>query len=149
MDAFISGAWRTAKRGEVLIGGAWRRITRAEVYRSGTWRSCLSFVPPLSVSVSPASADGTVNPPRPSAATVTSNQVQATPSGGAAPYRYAWSVLDGGATATSPNMAATAFRAFLGSEQNTSGTARVTCTDNSGNTAVADIPYFLYNQSFQ
>lgn len=145
MDAFISGGWRTPARGEVLIGGTWRRITRAEVYRGDQWRACLSFVPPLSLNVTPY-VDGTVYTGARRPAVVTSSMATATPVGGAMPYTYSWTVT-GGAAALAPNMASTAFRATVPYGGEVSGTATVVCTDRFGSTASGQTQYFLYNES--
>jgi len=147
MDAFISGGWRTPARGEVLLGGAWRRISRAEVYRGGSWRPCLSFIAPLSLSVTP-SVDGSVYTGAPRPAVVTSGQAVATPTGGAMPYSYSWTVA-GGAVALAPNVASTAFRATVPYASEVSGTATVVCTDAFGSTASGQTTYFLYNESNQ
>jgi len=149
LEAFISGAWRTPKRAEYLIGGTWRNITRGEVYRGGAWSPIASFVPPLSLSVSPDYVEGRVTTSRPSRTTVVSNFTQATPTGGTAPYSYQWSILSGGASITSPNMARTTFSQSLASEQDSTGTARVICTDSQGKTAFGDVAYYLYNTSLQ
>ena len=149
MEAFISGAWRTPARGEVLIGGAWRRIVRAEVYLSGAWKSCLTLTPALTVAVSPTSVSGTQTPQPPRTVTVTSNGAQATPTGGVGPYSYAWSITSGSATITSPNTAATAFRQILSPDQDSDGSAQVICTDSQGNTAIGSVSYYLYNRSLQ
>lgn len=147
MEAFISGAWRAPARGEVLIGGAWRRITRGESYRSGAWVGIASFIPPLSLSLSPPSVSGGVSPNKPSVQTVRTNYVTATPFGGSAPYSYSWSAP--GIAPSNPTNAVTAFVATLAPEQEITGTATVTCTDANGNTAVGQCEYYLYNQSNQ
>ena len=140
MDAFISGAWRTAKRGEVLIGGAWRQITRGEVYRGGSWAKCLTFAGPLSVSA--YNVTGRTSNRKP--ANVTSTDSVATPTGGFAPYTYAWASPDG-VTPLSPSMARTAFRAPVAPGDTNYYTARVTCTDALGTVATADITITLVN----
>jgi hypothetical protein len=147
LEAFISGAWRTPARGEVLIGGAWRRITRGESYRGGGWVGIASFIPPLSLSVLPPYVQGIVNPAKPQQRTVVTDYAYATPVGGFAPYSYAWSATP--AAATNPSTASTAFFASLSPEQQINGIATVTCTDSQGNTAVGQCEYYLYNQTNQ
>jgi len=149
MDAFISGAWRSAKRAEVYISGGWRKITRAEAFINGAWRSVLSFAPPMTVSVSPSFANGVQTPSRPQNATITSNSVQATPSGGTPPYRYSWIITAGDGYPTAPNNALTAFAATLSSDEETQGGATVTCTDAMGVTATGQCSYYLYNRSIK
>lgn len=145
MEAFVSGGWRTPRRGEVLLGGTWRRVSRAEVYRGGAWRSCLSFVPPLALDVTPY-VEGGARSQTARPATVTSSAATATPIGGAGPYSYAWSVA-GGALPTSPAMASTQFRANIPAGGEINGTATVVCTDAFGSTASGQTQYSLYNQS--
>lgn len=147
MDAFISGAWRTVRRGEVTIGGAPRVITRGEVYRSGTWRECASFIPPLSLNVSPAYVSGTLVAPKPVTRTIYTNYTAATPVGGRGPYSYSWVV--GGASAESPATATTRIFSSLGPNQEKTGIATVTCTDSAGTTASAQVEYYLSNESSQ
>jgi len=149
MDAFISGAWRTAKRAEVYISGGWRKITRAEAFINGAWRSVLSFASPMTVSVSPSLARGVQTPSRPQRSTITSNSVQATPNGGTSPYRYAWSITDSDAYPTAPNNALTAFAADLLTDEEAQGGATVTCTDAMGVTATGQCSYYLYNRSIK
>ena len=144
MDAFISGAWRTVRRGEVVIGGTSRSVTRAEVYRSGTWRSAVAFTSPMSLFANNVSGIGR-NRGKP--VSVVSSTSQATPTGGLGPYTYSWTILSGGAVASSPNMAATTFRQTVAADTTEVSTARVTCTDVLGTTATADIGITLINES--
>jgi len=147
MDAFISGAWRTAKRGEVFVAGSWRRITRAEIYTGGQWRRCLSFTPPMTVAISPLTPSGASYPRFPSTQRVTTQQIRATPTGGAMPYSYVWTVLSGGATPDVANMALTTVSAPVPPDSLVQGNVQVTCTDIEGNVAVAQVPYYLHNYS--
>ena len=147
MDAFISGAWRTAKRGEVFVAGSWRRITRAEIYRDGQWRRCLSFAPPMTVSVSPSTASGGYTGRFPASRRVTTQNLTATPVGGTGPYSYAWTVTSGAATANSPSMAVTTLSAQLAPDSVDVGNVRVVCTDAQGNTAIGLADYYLYNET--
>lgn len=147
MEAFISGAWRAPARGEVLIGGAWRRVTRAESYRSDAWVTIASFIPPLSLSISPTSVAGIASTPKPSRRTVYTDYATAIPAGGRSPYSYVWTVAD--ASAESPTTASTRIFASLGPNQVISGTAAVTCTDSAGTVASAQIEYYLSNESSQ
>jgi hypothetical protein len=146
MDAFVSGAWRTPHRGEVIIAGVWRQLVRAEIYRDGAWHACLSFISPLSVSVSPGYVQGIGSPNKPTRQTLTTNSATATPVGGNGPYSYAWSA-PAGITITNQGNATTAFRASVGPDQEISGVATVICTDSSGKTASGQVEYYLYNQT--
>lgn len=144
MDAFIAGAWRTARRGEVFASGQWRRLTRAEAYLGGQWRQVVTFVPPLSLSVTPL-VEGYRSSQKPSAGVVTTNFAIATPNGGTGPYRYQWSAS--GVTFSSPTNASTNLSATLAAESEFSGPGRVTCADSLGTVATADFMFYFQNQS--
>lgn len=146
MDAFIAGAWRDPRRGEIYIGGQWRRLTRGEGYLTNNWRQTLSFVPPLTLSV-PSEATGYRTSQKPTSGQVTTNIVTATPSGGAMPYRYVWSA-GSGVTITNPSQASTAFTKFMGPESYEEIPASVTCTDAFGSVATATLTLYFTNQSF-
>jgi len=146
MDAFISGNWRTVRRGEATIGAV-RNLTRGEVYRSGSWRSIARFTSTLTVSAFDVSGYNLNTNNRP--ARVTSNTTQATPSGGLGPYSYTWTIISGSAAANSPNMAATSFSQTVTSGVTEDSIARVTCTDSLGSVAIADITVSLTNESNQ
>lgn len=147
MEAFISGAWRTIRRGEVTVGGSPRTITRVEIYKDGAWRNAARFTSTLTVSAFGVSGYNFNTNNRP--ARVTSDTAQATPSGGLGPYSYAWTIISGSAAANSPNMAATSFSQTVTSGVTEDSIARVTCTDSLGSVATADITVSLTNESNQ
>lgn len=135
----VGGSWRSITRGEMYRGGSWRTLTRGEIYKGGAWHPLFSFVSPMSVTIAP-------NPVvRSSRATpVTSLDVTATPTGGAAPYTYAWSV-DAAISLTAPTNAVTKMSAVLGPDQTVTGTATVIVTDSLGTTASDSTPVTLIN----
>lgn len=136
---FISGAWRTPKRGEAYINGAWRRIIRGEAYIGGQWRPIVSFVGPLSVRADDIEeyAYNTTN---------VVGYSGAYPSGGLGPYRYQWTLLSGPITLGTPNLATVSASASVPYNQSRTGTARVTVTDSLGTTASATISISLYSE---
>lgn len=70
-----------------------------------------------------------------SSATQTSTSITGTASGGTAPYTYAWAWVSGGAgiTILTPAGSSTAFSATgLGVDEQRTGTAQLTVTDNVG-----------------
>lgn len=146
MDAFVAGAWRNPRRGEIFIGGQWRRLTRGEGYLTSNWRSVLSFVPPMTLSA-PSEATGYRTSQKPSSGSVMTNYVTATPSGGAMPYRYAWTATNG-VIITNPSQASTAFVLSMGPESYVEASANVTCTDAFGTVATATLSLYFTNQSF-
>lgn len=130
-------------RASVLTPGGLKEITRWQglhlginrLFRSlrvmdgGTLRHVGSFIPPLSLSVSPDSASGAAF-----SGQVNTNTVTAVVSGGQAPYSYAWTLVSntnpGTPFATNPTIATTAFRGFVEGE----ALFRITVTDSLGNT---------------
>lgn len=146
-EAFINGGWRQfSKKAEAYIGGKWRQLTRAEMYIDGEWRKVLSFALPLSISTIPSAVTGTNNFSRP--IKVTSDPVFSTPSGGLAPYTYAWTILNGGAVPSSPASASTNFTQTVNPGSTQFSAARVTITDALGTTATADVAISLTNGGF-
>ena len=136
MRVYARGAWRDVIRGSVYATGAWRTIKRAIAYEDGAWREVLSFVPDLTATVSPPAASGTVN----SSGVATTNTVTATPSGGEAPYTYAWTRLGGGSgTANSPASARTSFSRFVEFNEVANEQFRCTITDNAGTQVTVDL----------
>jgi len=148
-EGFIGGAWRTLTRGEAYIGGKWRTLTHGEMSLDDAWPQVLSFVPPLSVSISPPSVSGTAFPSKPITATATTPFVTATPSGGKAPYTYAWVVAshDGTPPAISnPNSASTNFSKSVPANAEQEAVFTLTVTDALGKTASASIAATFFNQ---
>lgn len=130
----MSGAWRTITAAEAFVGGAWRTLVSAEAYVSGAWRGVGTFVQPLTLATSPSAVSKTAH-----AFIITSDPVTATPSGGAGPYSYAWSVFSGGPfTINSPTSATTTITANVtGGDK--SGTVQCVVTDSLGTTASATV----------
>jgi hypothetical protein len=141
MEAFISGAWRSVGRAEILIGGQWRRLTRAEAYVGGQWRTIARFVQPFSISVSPPAVEGFASPLKPTTQTIDTNFVTATPTGGLAPYTYAWS---GG---NFPTSATNNFTKIVPANSTVTQTYDVTVTDALGSTANASVEATFFNES--
>jgi len=138
-DIRAGGSWHTITRGEIYRGGSWRTLTRGEIYKGGAWHALFNFVQPMSVVVSPnpVTRTGHHSP-------VESVSVTATPTGGASPYTYVWSVT-GGITATAPTNAVTTMSAALADGSTATGTATVIVTDSLGTTATDSTPVSLTN----
>jgi hypothetical protein len=135
-DVYIDGAWRTVVRGEVYQG-AWKAITRGEGYISGAWVSSpvASYSPGFELILSENNLIAET-----ASSTVTSIAVDAAPSGGSAPFTYAWVKLSGAGSALSPSVATTAFRATgVPAYDSFVGVFRCTATDALGATAQADV----------
>lgn len=122
------------KRLRAFHAGALRLIRSLRVMDSGTLRLVGSFIAPLSVSVAPETVSG-----RATSGLATTNTATATPSGGQAPYSYAWSLVSnsglGTPVPTNSTGATTAFRGSVNSE----AVFRVTVTDALGSQAEATV----------
>lgn len=138
-DIRVGGSWRTVSRGEMYRGGSWRTLTRGEIYKGGAWHVLFSFIQPMSVVIAPKPVFrlGRFSP-------IVSLDVTATPTGGAAPYTYVWSI-GSGISPTAPTNATTKFSAALGVGSSVSDTATLTVTDSLGTTATDSTPVTLTN----
>lgn len=140
-DLRVGGSWRSITRSEVYLGGSWRTLTRGEIYKGAAWHPMFTFVSPLTASVSPSSADGSVSSI--TTALVTSNIVTVTPSGGLGPYTY--SVTAPGVSVSGPTNAASSFSATLAPGHSISTTADWIVTDSIGSTSGVSVPVYLEN----
>lgn len=134
LRAFTGSAWSPLLRLQAFHLGAWRQLRTLKVWDGSVWRVIGNFIPALSVAVSgPAYASG-------ASGLVTTNTVTATPSGGQAPYTYAWARLSssgpGTPVAANPTSATTAFRGQVGAE----AIFRVIVTDALGSTVTRTVP---------
>jgi hypothetical protein len=136
MDVRKGSAWKTIEYGEIFIGGAWRRLKYGEAYLSGAWKQIVSFIPALTLAISPSSVGASGGATMTDAAT-------ATPTGGLGPFTYAWTLVSNdGVTspaATSPTTATTRFTGSATDGHSGTATFRCTCTDSLGTTATADV----------
>lgn len=139
MRARVSGAWRDISAGKIKVDGVWRTVTRIVGKVSGAWEDYAIFAPAVTVTISPLTAiayDYDVGP-----STITTNAVTATPTGGVAPFSYAWA---GGTTATAPTSATTAFSRFTNAGETVPETWTVTVTDSLGQSGTASITAEFY-----
>ena len=129
----MDSTWREVSGGRAFIEGAWRRLVAARVYDGTAWKDAVSFVQPLSVSVSPDPVSRSVV----EGTTGQTGEVTATPTGGRAPFTYAWARVSGDTSisATAPSSAVTRFSRFVPDTNTYSGVWRVTVTDADGTTA--------------
>lgn len=149
-EVFAAGAWRSLTRAELYIGGKWRTVTRAEYWNGSSWKQAASFVPPLSVAVSPATASGSAMPLKPQPQVVSTGALTATPSGGKAPFAYSWSIISH--TGSLPSLgnsavASTIATATVAANTDQTAIAQVTVTDALGSTASATGTFSFSNHS--
>ncbi len=143
MRAFVNGAFEDIESGRVRVGNAWKNLASVRVYAGGAWREGKTFVPPMSLAIAPDDAFGSVSTPV--STTATTNSVTATPTGGLAPYTYAWVRLTGTGSANSATSAATTFSASVGPGDSLSGDFQCTVTDSAGGTATAAVTAIFVN----
>jgi hypothetical protein len=143
VKAFVAGTWRDLTHGKAFIAGTWRTVTNGKAYVDLAWRDIANFTAgqgtiTLSLSTSSISGSGRNS-------TVTTSNVTATPSGGQAPYTYAWAKQSGDdISAVSPANAISAFQATgMAIDETRNAVFRCTCTDNLGSSANADISVSL------
>lgn len=137
-----AGTLRTITRLAIRQAGVTRQIKTLKVMHGGVLRTVAVFASPLSLSASPAGSSNTYESfglPLPQ--TLTSDLITAIPSGGLAPFTYAWAYLSGDTfTVSHPTSAGTYFSHTFNSFGIRSGTYRCTVTDSVGTTATVDVP---------
>lgn len=143
LKVIVGSATKDAARADFYVGTAKKRVTRIEAYNGSAWKLVQSFAPPISLSISPASANGAgFTVPR----VVTTDAVTAIPVGGTAPYSYAWAYVSGDVVAvTSPTLATTTFSLFFAEGGSASASYECTVTDSLGLTAAATVAVSLIN----
>ena len=135
------GALRTITRLSVRVGGVLRPLKTLKIMDDGTLRTVASFVPPMSVAISPTSTSGQTASP--SAGMVETSPVVCAPTGGQAPFTYQWSLVSGAVVnITTPTNASTTF-SYPMFNSTRSGTARCQVTDSLGTIAQADVSFTL------
>lgn len=125
-------------------GAALRQILQLKVMDGAELRTVATFVEPLSLGVTPAALyeSGFASN------VIESDDLVATPTGGLGPFTYAWSVVSGTATITTPASAITSVGSgILTVDVPEDVTVRCTCTDSAGSIAMADadITFLFYN----
>lgn len=117
------------------MSGAWRTISQIVDYHSGAWRIVANFSSSMSVALSATALSPNGRNP------LTSSSVTATPSGGLAPYAYAWSIVSedrpGTNVINSPTLATTTVTA-TGPEGTVACVIQCDVTDSLGVAATSD-----------
>jgi len=141
----VSGTWQTLTKGYVKIAGTWQQIQSAWVKVAGTWQQVYVW---FTASVSDSTPSGSNSGAAPSGS-VTSNTTTVTPSGGTAPYTYAWTIngspaTSGPFTCTAPTGATTAWNATVGAlDADKNEVWKCTVTDDDANTTEINVTVTL------
>ena len=135
MKVNVGGSLKTVTAIKFNPGTGLKSVSRIKANIAGALKAAGSFYTPLSGLVaSPTSVSKTSLSP-----TVDTPNVTVTPTGGQAPFTYAWVRLSGDGSVLSPTFATTQFREVFGSPDTATGTFRCTVTDAYGSTATADV----------
>lgn len=137
MRVVVGGAYKTVDSIKVCAGGVWKPVASTRLSPAGVWKVGEIFTRPLSLAITPATVSGSGEIGR--ALLIFTDAATATPTGGSAPYTYAWTRLTGSGAAFSPTAAATKFSATVPASTLYSGTFRCTVTDALGATAIASV----------
>lgn len=144
LKAVVNGVEKDAERMEATVGNAQKRVVRIEAWNGSAWKVAQSFAPPITLNVTPSSVSGTGDAISP--ILITSSTATATPTGGTAPYTYAWTKVSGDTmTVTNSTSASTAFRTSVGPGDVKTATYRCTVTDKNGLTAQDSVSITLTN----
>jgi hypothetical protein len=131
-------------------GAAWVNLTIAKRWDGAAWQDIPGVVggSGFSAVANKSVCVGSVFDPTPAPlfATVTSDSVTVTASGGTGPYTYAWTRVSGDSaiSATAASAATTAFTATVPRDGERVGVWRCTVTDSLAATASVDVGVELY-----
>lgn len=127
-------------------GTSWISLTVGKRWDGTSWLDILGGGggSGLSVTADKAALFGNTHStgPYPLVASVTTDTVTITATGGTSPYSYLWTQVSGDSAVqvVSPQAAITAYTANVGREQQVKGTKRCTVTDSLGATGSVDVP---------
>jgi len=141
-----AGTWKALVTGTAVnVGGVWKDVAEIWTNVAGTWKLAWSS---FTASASDTTPSGSASGPS-SSGLVTSNSTTVTPSGGTAPYTYAWTLLGGAATSGPFNPSASTSATTVWSETigdldpDITEVWRCTVTDDDSNTATVDVTVTL------
>ena len=143
LKVIANGATKDAASAKAVVGNAQKRVTRIDAWNGSAWKVAQSFATSLTLSVTPtASGTGASS----GVVTVSSSTATATPTGGVAPFTYAWTKTSGDTlTVNSPTNASTTFSAAVGPEEIKGATYLCTATDSLGSTATGSVNVIITN----
>lgn len=130
------GTLRTISSMEVKDGSVMRSIVSMKVLDGATLRTVATFTSPLSATPSTLTQATTST----TSSFMISDPVTCTPSGGLAPYTYAWTIISGTAGVGSPSSASSTFsKTVSGFGTPEYATAQCVVTDSLGDTATVTV----------
>lgn len=134
------GALRTATRLRVMQGNTLRDIRTVKVLQGDVLREVASFFTSLTATADfDFFAQGYAEIPGP--VFVESNEVTITPSGGSAPYTYAWTQTSGAVVTIFNGSTARAYFTATRNIGTTTGALQCVVTDSLGATATVAVPF--------
>jgi len=129
----------------VRTGAGLLEVAVARLRNATAMKQFFAGASPVTVTASPTSVSGATA----GFSSVTTNSVTATPTGGAAPYAYVWTLVtdDGGSWGTiNPTSQTTAFTCGdVNDEDQFNATFRCTVTDALGSAGAVDVPANVIN----
>lgn len=145
----VAGAWQEIATGWVKVAGVWEQVESAWVKVAGVWQQVYTS---FSISADKASVSGSGSGFSACGDPGATDVVTVTPTGGTAPYTYAWARVGAAATsgpyqAVNPTGAATAFTdvdsSVCDGDATPSETWRCTVTDNDARELTVDVTVTL------
>jgi hypothetical protein len=141
----LGGEWKTISTAKVFANGTWRTLAAIRAFIDGEWREVANFTAPATP---PGDGGGstqtgltaTASPDEQTAfgttASIVSQPVTVTPSGGLAPYTYSWTAS--GLTISAPASSTSKFTApGLGRGEILEASVSCRVTDSLGTVATA------------
>lgn len=135
MKVRVGTATKSVPAAKTKVAAGVKNISSIAYYNGTTKKTVKTFTSALSASVSNDLVLAEIT----DGGTASTKTVTVTPSGGTAPYTYAWTRFSGEGTVNNPTKATTLFFATLSAEDEATGTFRCTVTDSLGATATAQV----------
>jgi hypothetical protein len=140
----LGGEWKTISAAKVFANGTWRTLAAIRAFVGGEWREVANFTapstPPGTDPGTPTGLTATASPTEQTAsgttASIISQPITVTPSGGLAPYTYSWTAS--ALVISSPTSATSKFTApGLGRGEMLEAGVSCRVTDSLGSTVTA------------
>jgi hypothetical protein len=141
----LGGEWKTITAAKVFANGTWRTLAAIRAFVGGEWREVANFTVPATPpgdggGSTPTGLTATASPTEQTAsgttASIISQPITVTPSGGLAPYTYSWTAS--ALVISSPTSATSKFTApGLGRGEMLEAGVSCRVTDSLGSTVTA------------